>query len=154
VPQIQGVDLVSLAIADVNECGDGARKSNTVCSFISSLIPMHELIKPMLVEQVLFPWVEWCKGETASLNYFEIKNNELSLVYESVILIGTFIIKNTDEEIIQGFYAEILFQNLVFQKIIHEEAFNGLNDFIVLSILHNRKLIDIIEKFKFSKLKV
>ena len=102
----------------------------------------------MLVEQVLFPWIEWCKGETTSLKYDEIKNNELSLVRESVILIGTFIIKNIDGEMTQGFYAEILSQNLVFQKIIHCEVFSRLNEFTWLSNFYNHKLTDIIEKFK------
>lgn len=117
-------------------------------------ISMHYFVEPMVVEEVLFPWLISQNGLTESLNYSEIKNNDLSLMSESVILIGTFIIKVKNTEINQGFYAEILSHNLVFQKNIHFEAVNRNSEFIALSFLHSRKLIDIIEIFDFSLLHI
>ena len=79
---------------------------------------MIETINIFSINEILYPWVESCGGIIKTTNFIRIRNDKLSLIPRSTILLGTFLKLSNDKERTKGFYCEILSNNLVFQDLI------------------------------------
>jgi len=106
---------------------------------------MLKSIDTEFIQNVLHPWINSCGGLLQTLSYSEVKNENLSLIPGSTILIGTFLKLSDEKEGTKGFYCEILSHNLVFQQLINYKHYENKDELIKISLSYKRKLFDIIK---------